>query len=239
MTGASLLRLSGTRSVMNDLSNYASAVQNFRTEFKAIPGDMANATSYWGIGAGTGSNAACYSFNQSVGVATCNGTGSGDIELVNPATAAADGTESYLAWKHLANAGLVSGAFTGRTASGGAGAGTVASTNAPSAKIDGLTYIIRGAVGCMSADATYFDGCYSLFMVFGLGSNSALHPAALFTPDEMYSMDKKVDDGLPGGGQLRTFDSVATCASSSTAYALSSNGKNCAGIYQVDPIMPN
>ena len=239
MAGQSLLRMSQLRGVMSDLTTYASAIQQFRTEFRALPGDLSTATSYWGTAGGTGSDATCYGTNQStLGTSTCNGDGDATLDLTNAASAATDGTEMHLAWRHLANAGTIStAALTGRTATTGS-YDVRAGTNAPRAKIDDLTYMPATAIGCISSNATYYDGCYPLTLIFGKSATTYLL-AALITPEEMYSIDKKLDDAAPGFGQVRAFKSDSTCASSSTAYVLTSTGQNCRGIFGVDPITAN
>ena len=240
IAGQSLLRISGIRATMTDLSDYASAVGKFRTEFRNLPGDLSTATSYWGAVAGTGSDAACYAASQANGTATCNGNGDGDLDITNSVTAVSDATENYLAWKHLSNAGIIATKnLTGRTATTG-NYHTTAGVNTPEGRISATAYLILGHVGCVAANATYFDGCYPLVIGFGKSTTSGnFWPADHFTPEEMYGMDKKMDDALPGFGQLRAFKLDSDCASSSTAYVLSTTGLVCRGIFAIDPITAN
>lgn len=241
MAGQSLVRLSALRSTMNDLTDYASAVGKFRNEFRSLPGDLSTATSYWGFAAGaTGTDVTCYNASQANGTATCNGDGDTSLDLTNPASGVSDATELYLAWKHLINAGVITGpSLTGRTANSGA-YGTVAGTNTPRGKIDDLAYLLSSHIGCLTgADATYYAGCYPLVIQFGKSNSTGLAPAAHITPEEMYSMDKKMDDALPGLGQLRAYESDSTCASSDTAYVLTGTGFVCRGIFGIDPITAN
>ena len=238
IAGQSLLRISGIRSTMTDLSDYASAVGKFRTEFRNLPGDLSTATSYWGAVAGTGSDAACFAASQANGVATCNGNGNGVLDPTNSFTGVADATEMYLAWKHLSNAGVIATQnLTGRTANTG-GYGIVGGTNAPAGKIDGSTFLLTSYV-CYTADATFYDGCYPLVILFGKSASTSFTPGVHFSPEEMSGIDKKMDDGNPGYGQVRALKSDSTCNSSATAYALTSTGLNCRGIFAVDPITAN
>lgn len=242
MGGQSLLRTAQIRSVLTDLTTYGQAVGNFRTEFRALPGDMSNATSYWGVVSGytTGREAGCYSADKSSGVTTCNGDGDGSIEINNPTNSNADGTETYLAWQHLADAGMVTGSFTGVTANSTATvAGTLAGRNAPAARITGLTYVPNSTNGCVGvSDPNLFSGCYYALLYFGTGSSTQWTPNGGLAPDEMASMDQKMDDGLPQTGQMRTLVTMTNCYSG-TAYNLSNGGLNCMGIYGLDPIGAN
>lgn len=239
LAGQSLLRLSGLRATMNDLTDYASAVGKFRTEFRSLPGDLSTATSYWGAVAGTGSDVACYNASQANGVATCNGDGDTSLDLTNPASGTNDGTEMYLAWKHMINAGVIAGpSLTGRTYNDG-DYGTKAGINTPQGKIDDTAYIIVTNIGCKASNATYYDGCYPLVIVVGKSSPGNYLPTTHFTPEEMYSMDKKMDDALPGYGQLRAFKSNSSCASSATVYVLTGTDNDCRAIFGIEPITAN
>ena len=239
IAGQSLLRISGIRATMTDLSDYASAVGKFRTEFRNLPGDLSTATSYWGAVAGTGSDAACFAASQANGTATCNGNGDGDLDTTNSVTAVSDATENYLAWKHLSNAGIIATAsLTGRTANTG-DFGSVGGTNTPEGKISGSAYMIASHLGCQSGSGTYWDGCYPLILLFGKDAPVNFFPLDHYSAEEMYGMDKKMDDALPGLGQLRTVKADSDCASSSTAYVLSTTGLVCRGIFAIDPITAN
>ncbi len=110
LAGQSLIRAAELRSTMADISRFSTAVRTFQDKYFALPGDMNNATRFWGSAGGTGSDAACMAFTTSP--ATCNGNGEGWIET---AIIAAD--ERFLAWEHLANAGLIEGSYTGRDGS--------------------------------------------------------------------------------------------------------------------------
>src|SRR5438552_4058186 len=61
LSGQSLIRAAELRSVTTEFSRYLAAVQSFKDKYFALPGDMANATAFWGIAGGTGSDATCLS----------------------------------------------------------------------------------------------------------------------------------------------------------------------------------
>ncbi len=105
LTGQSLIRASELRSITTDMNRYVTATQTFRDKYFAVPGDMRNATAFWGVAAGTGSDATCAN-TVSTSAATCNGNGDGVIQTFNVAF-----DEIFLAPKHLANAGLIEGSY--------------------------------------------------------------------------------------------------------------------------------
>jgi prepilin-type N-terminal cleavage/methylation domain-containing protein len=108
LSGQSLIRAAQLRAITAEYSRYVTATQSFKDKYFALPGDMNNATSFWGAADGsTGLTAACFGA-AGTGTQTCNGDGSGTIYP----TSASD--ESLRFWQHLARAGLIEGSYTGR-----------------------------------------------------------------------------------------------------------------------------
>ena len=58
LSGQSLIRAAQLRSVTTQFANYRAAVFTFRDKYFALPGDMANASAFWGSAGGTGADAA-------------------------------------------------------------------------------------------------------------------------------------------------------------------------------------
>lgn len=116
LSGQSLIRAAELRSVTSEYSKWHSAAHAFRDKYFALPGDMPNATAFWGAldidGNGLGSNCR----GESSGLATCNGDGDGAI--CQSGTCTSQTYEAMLFWKHLANAGLIEGTYSGSFASG-------------------------------------------------------------------------------------------------------------------------
>ena len=54
--GQDLIRSAELNSVVTDINKYKTAINTFNLKYNAMPGDMSNATSYWGDQA-TGTNA--------------------------------------------------------------------------------------------------------------------------------------------------------------------------------------
>lgn len=83
LAGGTLLRSSELRAAANEFHKHNAALLIFKDKYGKLPGDMRNATEYWGSGGGDGliTTGAC----RSVAVTglgdngTCNGDGNGRI----------------------------------------------------------------------------------------------------------------------------------------------------------------
>lgn len=213
LAGQSLIRASELRSVTTDIGNYTSAIHSFRDKYFAIPGDMANATRFWGAkDAGDGLGVDCTNLYAS-GSATCNGNGDGTITGTWP--------EAYNAWHHLANAGLITGQYTGR-------AGTVSGwhaipgVNTPASKISNSLYYISTMTH--SGDGGHFAMDYGLNIHFTQTDQVTATGLHILSAEEAWNIDAKMDDGKPGLGKIiasANINNVASCitATSSTDFA--------------------
>jgi len=236
LAGQSLIRAAELRSISSDYQRYATSIGTFRDKYMALPGDMTNATSFWGAGTcpGTSANTA------TAQTTTCNGDGDGVIEQAEASTSTSNGL--YRFWQHLANAGLIEGAYTG--VSNNAAYNTTYSNiglNVPAGRISnsGWTMYPLGVIAI--SDTSYFEGSYGNNFVFGGGQTSGITNIANLKPEEAWSIDTKLDDGKPAVGNVLTFESqggatsaacsdlAASNASSRAAsvYALSNTSINC------------
>lgn len=214
LVGRVMIRQSQVSSVMVDMQKYIAAVQSFQQKYASLPGDMANATTYWGIAAGTlGTNYTtdCYATGSATSPATCNGNGDGQIN-----SSSTYSNETLRVWQHLADANFIAGAYTGTT-----GAAHVIGTNCPTSRIDNGGFGLAW-VGIMSSDTYKFDGTYGHAMFFGGYYSNNVPLAATLTASEALSIDTKYDDGKPALGQIRTWKNGAyslSCASSTAVTA--------------------
>ena len=226
LTGASLIRAAELRSVTTNYTSFQTAVMTFRSKYFALPGDMTNATDFWGEMTNCGAASPSGSGTQ-----TCNGDGDGSLDL---APASQTG-ELFAFWQQLANAGLLEGSYTGISGSGSTSY-HLAGTNAPRGKISASCWGI-GYWGNLSANATRYDGSYGNIYQFGLqassghcGSASGTEP---FRAEEQWNIDKKVDDGHPAYGNVVSQNNtkrpncVTTDSSATTAYDLSNSDQGC------------
>jgi prepilin-type N-terminal cleavage/methylation domain-containing protein len=105
MVGQELIKQGQIRTLITDIDKYRVMVLTFRTKYNALPGDMANATQYWGVQDPT--PATCKT-SASTDSKTCDGNGDGKIQSLAPTNF----NERHRAWQHLANAGLLTGTYT-------------------------------------------------------------------------------------------------------------------------------
>ena len=223
IAGQSLLRSAQIRDVTADIARYIQATNSFRTEFRNLPGDMPNATSYWGAQDAT--PATCR-VTASTGEATCNGNGDGIISAY-----AAGSNELFRFWQHLANAGLISGSYNG--VAGGALAYEATLANAPAGKIPGTIFSFF-SWGSATPAASFFTvpTLYNNTLIFGTMNAASWPSFAALWPEEAASIDKKTDDGWPGMGKIVAYP-VSTCtlagssADTTAAYRLTTKSNAC------------
>ncbi len=139
LVGRALIRQAALFSMTRDITKFQTAHYTFYSKYNAYPGDMTNATQFWGF-AGTEStimgrpnctdpldnysgnlNAASVTNYTGNNVLTCNGNGDGIVGHIPQG--GGEGffgpgdlrwqSESFRYWQHLANAELISGEFTG------------------------------------------------------------------------------------------------------------------------------
>lgn len=206
LSGQALIRAAELRSVTTDVSRFGAALLTFRDKYFALPGDMNNATQFWGTAAGNGSNAACGSF-QSTTKATCNGDGDGLIEY----TGGIQVYEDMRAWQHLANAGLIEGQYDGTYLS--TGPQLRPGKNVPPSKFGNNIWWVAS-----DTDQNVMLGLYQ----------TDWGPLVL-TPEEAWNVDTKLDDGKPSSGRIYSWgNNVGECVSAAGAYVLTNKAKYCA-----------
>ena len=93
LTGQSLIRAAELRSVTTEFQKYQTAAMTFRDRYFALPGDMRNATDFWGAMTNCGAASPA-----GTGTQTCNGNGNGSIDT---ATASGRTGENFGFWRQL------------------------------------------------------------------------------------------------------------------------------------------
>lgn len=227
LSGQSLIRAAELRSVTEDFSKYMAATRTFKDKYFALPGDMTNATSFWGILAGTGSDVTCQN-TLAIAAPTCNGNGDGQI-----LTSVVNLDEASRFWQHLANAGLIEGQFNGVQ-----GAGSVIGANVPASKItSAFWYVSYTGVQAGSA-VTYFPIDYGNRLSFKSNGSTSTAGSYPLKPEEAWNIDTKIDDGKPSTGMVIAEKGDGTntfCTSeagvnpgdSSAIYTLTDANKDC------------
>lgn len=213
LAGESLIQASRLRKVATQIDQIRTAASSFGDMYNAVPGDMPNATNYWpqasDCWAGQTTNA------------TCNGDGSGYLNYVAPASGY--GYESWHFWKHLANAGLVAGNYTGAS-----DATACAATNyCLVGGKNGMQGPLPGSAWMAVSAATAGYGWQ------GRATNRARNFMALSVPvndngywyanaigaSDLWNIDKKIDDGMPYTGTLVDMSGTASTYSANCASA--------------------
>lgn len=234
LAGQSLIRAAELRSVATDSTRNLTAFYAFREKYMALPGDITNATAFWG--AADADPATCAAKQTAtVEPGTCNGDGSGFI---------ADGYtvgdvrdqfyEGYRAWQQLALAGLIEGNYVGNSVDNGqAGNAAHPGVNTPISKIgDGASWTIRSFVRPYTGD--WFSMPASNYIVLGNNEITAEGIGPVLSPAEAWNIDSKLDDGKPGLGQIRTMrgngslnPGCTLTGADNTDYALDAEGTLC------------
>lgn len=181
MGGQAMLKASRLRGVMSEAAAHANAIAAFRTQYEELPGDYSMATRVWST-------------------AAANGNGNGILEGASVASGAG---ENFQVWKHLQLGGFTTGSFTG-TAGGAAPTHAVPGTNVPRGPLTKSGFW-HYSWGQQAAGTTYFPGNYDNAMVFGGERTNDWLSQAVLTGSEAYQIDLKVDDQMPGYGEVRTF----------------------------------
>jgi prepilin-type N-terminal cleavage/methylation domain-containing protein len=224
LSGQALIRASELRAVSTEQSRYVTAVQTFRDKYFAIPGDMANATSFWGK-----DNTNCPSHTGTAATpGTCNGDGDGYILAWSP-------NEMHRFWQELALAGLIEGSYTGMPGVTG-GAAITSGVNAPKSKLGNAGWgTMSSTVYDPVGDGYWYGGInHGNYLIFGADSPTATYPnlTPALAPEEAWNIDTKVDDGKPATGRVIP-TGWAACTTSTTStdatgtYKLAENSKQC------------
>ncbi len=244
LAGQSLIRASELRSLSADVTKYTTATFAFKDKYFALPGDMANATAFWGVAGGTTgdpTDTACQQ-TASTDARTCNGDGNGQVVSY----------ERLRYWQHLANAGLVEGTYTGRGWSylSNPQYGCQIGRNCPAMRL-GKASISPLSAGLMADDGNVLP--YTLGTYFFVGKTSLTNGGindnplgAILATEEMWNIDTKLDDGLPNSGTVRVHfkkasgaawaQDVNNCSSANltdSPYDLARPGLSCAIRYQM------
>jgi hypothetical protein len=211
LAGQELIKQAQMRALITQLEQYRTAVMAFRDKYSALPGDMANATNFFGADPSCGGNGVRPYMATSNGL-TCNGNGDGVIMGGYEA-------EEHLFWQHLSLEGLINGGpFTGTCGYAGANCSTngyswQAGLNAPKAAINRGAMITINNPDIEGGGNTLIvpQGGQHVFWLGGAGSADGSgnpiwsgFPGAymVLTRDELAALDRKYDDGSPTSGYI-------------------------------------
>lgn len=200
LTGQNLIRAAELRSFTTEYSAYKTAINTFRDKYFALPGDMTNATNFWGSAGGSGTLGDGCEASAGTGTETCNGGGDGQL-LLTPS--AGEYAEIFTFWQHLANARLLEGSYTG-IAGAADGREAFIGENVPQSKLGNAGWSAR-TMNDYAGDGAVFAYDYGNSFIFGgqRAGDSTFDP--VFKPEELWNIDTKIDDGRPGSGNITAF----------------------------------
>lgn len=242
LVGNNLIRSAELRSVANDISTYSSAANAFKEKYRYLPGDLPTATSFWGT------NPACFTDSTTRTTLTCNGNGDMGISFICPGGGCFspepyyDGPaqERLLFWQHLADAGMIPGQYTGNyapcvTCTHG-GIADMIGYSVPASKIKGGAVAVINAginwftVGGIKIPAAEDDPCYGnpFCMCSDCGLSAMVGSQPVFTPEEAWGIDNKMDDGMPASGTVLMNDGTNCWVWDGSAYQYDMDNANVA-----------
>lgn len=237
--GQGMIRDSQLKGVISEITRYKSAINAFHEEYHGIPGDIPNATGFWGVagGNGTGLDTACYDALGS-GTATCNGNDDGFISW-NNGIPSSGVREDLRAWQHLYNAALIENKVTGTHTGTGGTCGFCVSlgVNIPRSKLNGAGYSLAN-LGTQTGNPQWYDASYGNVLFFGTPTSYTV--GGILKGDEASLMDSKMDDGSPSSGRIVAWKSsinpgcTTTDVSATAAYNATNNNPVCALIIKTD-----
>jgi hypothetical protein len=197
---------------MNEVQQIKQATNTFLLQFEAVPGDMANAYSFWG--SSCANNAA-----------NCNGDNSGNVwdSKID---------EEWMFWKHLALAEVYPGNFTGQAEDGSYGSGDCdLNVNVPESTLSGSAYRVES----YSGSGTVISDVGSPKVMIQYGTNITGYPSyqcadgPVLIPNEAKALDQKVDDDSASTGKMVARDSTggANCIDGSNVLELDQTTAQC------------
>jgi prepilin-type N-terminal cleavage/methylation domain-containing protein len=198
LTGRDLNRAAEVRATLSQIEKFNTAVNTFRGKYGALPGDLnAAVASQFGFAAR----------GQFAG----EGDGNGIVEGINGNSPgnnsgnAEAGGETVMFWVDLSAVNMIDGFFTVGTPNthNDISSGSVPSYF-PAAKIGNGNYFYVWEAPSSSGPASTGINYFGLSTVTGVVS-SQIQGGAGLSVQQAYSMDKKIDDGIPQSGRVLAF----------------------------------
>jgi len=194
LAGQSLIRAAELRKLSTEYGRNITAFNTFRDKYFAIPGDFREATRFWGRMTATADCTSSAGISSATATGSCDGDNNGQIW---DGAAANQSSERFQMWRQLALAGLLEGTYSGQAGSGGLNDHQPA-TNCPKAPVGQgcWSVLFRGVI--TDTAGSLFVGNYGNAMGFLQGTGGA----PIISPEEMWNLDTKLDDGLPAKGRV-------------------------------------
>jgi len=217
LAGKSLIRASELRAVGTESQRYATAVNAFRNKYLGVPGDLSNATQFWGLDSTT--NCTSNSGASLASPGTCDGDGSG---FINSGLSGNATGERFQIWRHMALAGLIEGNYTGTAGPLGL-ADSLGGINSPASKLGG-TFWSAGSSSNFIGNGTWYAMDYgNLFRNAVISGGTGQPDGATLRPAEAWNIDTKMDDGQPAYGAIVARFWNNTCTTAVTGVTSNTN----------------
>ncbi len=211
LAGKNLIRAAELRAISTESDAFVTAVNAFKLKYLQYPGDMDDATRFWGARASCPGNywiGAAPAYER----ATCDGNGDGQIGMNTIPTY----YEALLVWQHLSNAELIKGNYIGLAADNNPRFRHDPGVNCPESKAVnvgcwGMFWIPESGVYAspwFAAENFFPDKDRNVLMLGGTGV-SYMATEEVISPIEMWQVDKKLDDSYPDTGNLRSLASLS------------------------------
>jgi len=236
LTGRSLIRAAELRSIITDEQRYVTAVNTFRTKYNEIPGDMADATNFWGTDPNGCPDPGGSATPQTT---TCNGNGNGIIESEGVSPSGGGILEGFRAWQQLANVGLIQGAYSGVSYTLGIPWSYMPGVNIPATKLPngGFAWMVFDNTGQESPGTWNAQVSVQYLLLGAVQSASGKLMQPLLTPTDAQAIDIKMDDGIAYTGVVLSIVGDGNCTapafSSTPAYNTSNGTPACTLLFQV------
>lgn len=220
LAGQALIHTVTLNRAISESHQYRAAMVAFKDKYRALPGDMRNATRYWGAlngGTADGLDAGCLAATLYDGQLTCNGDGNGRL---GENTVASE-KERVRFWQHLSNAGLIEGFYTGLQTLGP----TMfqPGVNVPASRLSPASWSVNWAA--FSANAL------TLGLADGNEQEGEEGWGGAYTPEDAQYIDTKADDGIAYSGNIIgyhiDYESYGCVSSPVSGYVISNPALVC------------
>jgi prepilin-type N-terminal cleavage/methylation domain-containing protein len=227
LAGQSLIRAAELRSITTQYSQYGTAVNSFKDRYFQLPGDINNATSFWGK-----DNVNCSAHTGSAATnGTCNGDGNGTIAY---GAAAANMTgESFQFWRQLALAGNIEGSYSGLSGPGYL-VHSQSGINVPKGRLQSSGWSVFNYAYSGISNFPELKAQNNLWL--GGDTPTGWNYAPFLKSEEVWNIDTKIDDGKPLTGRLfvvwwNACTNAANSADIAASYAFSNTGTICSIVF--------
>jgi prepilin-type N-terminal cleavage/methylation domain-containing protein len=216
--GKSIIDQSRISRAVTDFKAYASAIQIFQSKYNGLPGDYLQGFQMFPNCGGNG-------------IYQNGGDGNGSIDWGG----APD--EDLKSWCHLSKAQLVKGDFTGGYVFEGGTWNFKIGVNTPEAPFKGSGYWLASAIGCPGCTVnTRVYGLNGNRIVLGRFSSGSEMMGGALTPEEAFTLDTKMDDGIANLGKIITINGIVSwvtqsgCLNGSNQYITATSGNAACNI---------